>query len=234
VDGESKIILIASVQEDLMETFAAQIEPLVAVFDGYKVVNVLMRDIVPALTEKDNVPGLVILNFDAFDPSDVAIVDFIRKKDYPGPLIVIATEALDSVAQLLFEIGGVGFVRKPIVLNELEKLLRQGFETGSVDRRLKKRFLVWEAGEFQLVGRDPWHSVWVRDLSMGGARIESLTHLGSGVGELGRLRIKLSQMNRYYLLPCEIRWVRPLKDSNGAEIGLQFTGSGVIRPIFGK
>ena len=227
----STSILVASLYDDQNHAIQTQLQPILTVFDDFNLTGALMKDVANFLQDAAQSIDLVLLNFEEFDATEVAIIEFIRRKGYEKPLIVLARDIPDEVVTLLFGRSSVGFLRKPLVLNDALKMFRAALSTGTVERRNHRRNPVNEIGDLQVEGSELWESIRVRDLSLGGAKVEISKAIDSKVGQAARLRIKLPQMNRFHLLPCAVCWSKLKDDDKGMFMGLSFTGPGMTRPI---
>ena len=74
-------------------------------------------------------PDLMILDINMPEVSGLDMLEFLRRrKEWKNlPVIMLSSEAADTMVDKAMEMGADGYVMKPVTIDELEKVLSQAF-----------------------------------------------------------------------------------------------------------
>ena len=74
-------------------------------------------------------PDLMILDINMPEVSGLDMLEFVRRrKEWKDlPVIMLSSEAADTMVDKALQIGADGYVMKPVTIDELEKVMSQAF-----------------------------------------------------------------------------------------------------------
>lgn len=75
-------------------------------------------------------PDLIILDINIPEVSGLDMVEFLRRRPESKniPIVMLSSEAADTIVDKALELGADSYVRKPITLPELEKAMTIAFD----------------------------------------------------------------------------------------------------------
>ena len=75
-------------------------------------------------------PDLIILNLTMPEISGLDMVEFLRRRPESKniPIVMLSSEAADTIVDKALELGADSYIRKPVTLQELEKAMTAAFE----------------------------------------------------------------------------------------------------------
>ena len=75
-------------------------------------------------------PDLIILDVNIPEVSGLDMVEFLRRRPESKniPIVMLSTEAADTIVDKALELGADSYIRKPITLPELEKAMTTAFD----------------------------------------------------------------------------------------------------------
>ena len=74
-------------------------------------------------------PDLIILDVNMPEVSGLDLVEYLRRRPESKdiPIVILSSEAADSVADKALALGADSYVKKPITIDELEKAMSNAF-----------------------------------------------------------------------------------------------------------
>jgi DNA-binding response OmpR family regulator len=74
-------------------------------------------------------PDLMVLDINMPEVSGLDLLEFLRRRrEWKNlPIIMLSSEATDVVVDKALEMGADGYVTKPVMIDELEKVMSQAF-----------------------------------------------------------------------------------------------------------
>ena len=74
-------------------------------------------------------PDLMVLDINMPEVSGLDMLEFLRRrKEWKGlPVIMLSSEAADTMVDKAMQLGADGYVMKPVTIDELEKVMSQAF-----------------------------------------------------------------------------------------------------------
>ena len=75
-------------------------------------------------------PDLIILDINIPEVSGLDMVEFLRRRPESKniPIVVLSSEAADTIVDKALELGADSYIRKPVTLQELEKAMTTAFD----------------------------------------------------------------------------------------------------------
>jgi CheY-like chemotaxis protein len=75
-------------------------------------------------------PDLIILDINIPEVSGLDMVEFLRRRPESKdiPIVMLSSEAADTVVDKALELGADSYIRKPVTLQELEKAMTTAFD----------------------------------------------------------------------------------------------------------
>ena len=75
-------------------------------------------------------PDLIILDINIPEVSGLDMVEFLRRRPESKniPIVMLSSEAADTIVDKALELGADSYIRKPITLQELEKAMTIAFD----------------------------------------------------------------------------------------------------------
>ena len=75
-------------------------------------------------------PDLIILDINIPEVSGLDMVEFLRRRPESKniPIVMLSSEAADSIVDKAFELGADSYIRKPVTLQELETAMTTAFD----------------------------------------------------------------------------------------------------------
>lgn len=75
-------------------------------------------------------PDLIILDINMPEVSGLDMVEFLRRRPESKniPIVMLSSEAADTIVDKALELGADSYIRKPITLPELEKAMTVAFD----------------------------------------------------------------------------------------------------------
>ncbi len=75
-------------------------------------------------------PDLIILDISTPEVSGLDMVEFLRRRPESKniPIVMLSSEAADTIVDKALELGADSYIRKPITLQELEKAMTIAFD----------------------------------------------------------------------------------------------------------
>lgn len=75
-------------------------------------------------------PDLIILDINIPEISGLDMVEFLRRRPESKniPIVMLSSEAADTVVDKALELGADSYIRKPVTLQELEKAMTTAFD----------------------------------------------------------------------------------------------------------
>lgn len=75
-------------------------------------------------------PDLIILDLNMPEVSGLDMVEFLRRRPESMniPIVMLSSEAADTIVDKALELGADAFIRKPVTLQELEKAMTTAFD----------------------------------------------------------------------------------------------------------
>ena len=75
-------------------------------------------------------PDLIILDINIPEVSGLDMVEFLRRRPESKniPIVMLSSEAADTIVDKAFELGADSYIRKPVTLQELEKAMTTAFD----------------------------------------------------------------------------------------------------------
>ncbi|HVF24288.1 MAG TPA: response regulator [Anaerolineales bacterium] len=75
-------------------------------------------------------PDLIILDINIPEVSGLDMVEFLRRRPESKniPIVVLSSEAADTIVDKALELGADSYIRKPVTLQELEKAMTVAFD----------------------------------------------------------------------------------------------------------
>ncbi len=74
-------------------------------------------------------PDLMVLDINMPEVSGLDMLEFVRRrKEWKNmPVVMLSSEAADSLIDKALALGADGYVKKPVTIDELEKVMSQAF-----------------------------------------------------------------------------------------------------------
>lgn len=74
-------------------------------------------------------PDLIILDINMPEVSGLDMVEFLRRRPESKniPIVMLSSEAADTIVDKALELGADSYIRKPVTLQELEKAMTTAF-----------------------------------------------------------------------------------------------------------
>jgi Tfp pilus assembly protein PilZ len=170
----------------------------------------------------------VMLSFTEWTSNDRRLVEDACRHCANSSIVVLAKrDAALAVAELGDTNGRVIFIEKPYENGDLIGIMRKLITTRAVAQRIHRRFPTNQHAQLEIAGSEKTLGSRVCNLSKGGAYIEvDSPSPPLKIGDDFRLRLQLSKINRIYLIPAKVVWMRPSANHTESGIGLEFTGPG--------
>ncbi|NOY99825.1 MAG: response regulator [Chloroflexi bacterium] len=75
-------------------------------------------------------PDLLILDINMPEVSGLDMLEFIRRREAWNdlPIVMLSTEAADVTVDKALSLGADGYICKPVMIEELEKAIREAFQ----------------------------------------------------------------------------------------------------------
>ena len=75
-------------------------------------------------------PDLIILDINISEVSGLDMVEFLRRRPESKniPIVMLSSEAADTIVDKALELGADSYIRKPVTLQELEKAMTTAFD----------------------------------------------------------------------------------------------------------
>ena len=75
-------------------------------------------------------PDLIILDINIPEVSGLDMVEFLRRRPESKdiPIVMLSSEAADTIVDKALELGADSYIRKPVTLQELEKAMTIAFD----------------------------------------------------------------------------------------------------------
>ncbi|MDQ3006428.1 MAG: response regulator [Chloroflexota bacterium] len=75
-------------------------------------------------------PDLIILDINIPEVSSLDMVEFLRRRPESKniPIVMLSSEAADTIVDKALELGADSYIRKPVTLQELEKAMTVAFD----------------------------------------------------------------------------------------------------------
>ena len=75
-------------------------------------------------------PDLIILDINIPEVSGLDMVEFLRRRPESKniPIVMLSSEAADTIVDKALELGADSYIRKPVTLQELEKAMTVAFD----------------------------------------------------------------------------------------------------------
>ncbi len=75
-------------------------------------------------------PDLIILDLNMPEVSGLDMVEFLRRRPESKniPIVMLSSEAADTIVDKALELGADSYIRKPVTLQELEKAMTIAFD----------------------------------------------------------------------------------------------------------
>lgn len=75
-------------------------------------------------------PDLIILDINMPEVSGLDMVEFLRRRPESKnmPIVMLSSEAADTIVDKALELGADSYIRKPVTLQELEKAMTVAFD----------------------------------------------------------------------------------------------------------
>jgi len=75
-------------------------------------------------------PDLIILDLNMPEVSGLDMVEFLRRRPESKniPIVMLSSEAADTIVDKALELGADSYIRKPVTLQELEKAMTAAFD----------------------------------------------------------------------------------------------------------
>ena len=75
-------------------------------------------------------PDLIILDINIPEVSGLDMVEFLRRRPESKniPIVMLSSEAADTIVDKALELGADSYIRKPVTLQELEKAMTTAFD----------------------------------------------------------------------------------------------------------
>ena len=75
-------------------------------------------------------PDLIILNLNMPEVSGLDMVEFLRRRPESKniPIVILSSEAADSIVGRALELGADSYIRKPVTIEELQKAMTIAFD----------------------------------------------------------------------------------------------------------
>ncbi len=75
-------------------------------------------------------PDLIILDLNMPEVSGLDMVEFLRRRPESKniPIVMLSSEAADTIMDKALELGADSYIRKPVTLQELEKAMTAAFD----------------------------------------------------------------------------------------------------------
>lgn len=75
-------------------------------------------------------PDLIILDLNMPEVSGLDMIEFLRRRPESMniPIVMLSSEAADTIVDKALELGADAYIRKPITLQELEKAMTTAFD----------------------------------------------------------------------------------------------------------
>ncbi len=75
-------------------------------------------------------PDLIILDINIPEVSGLDMVEFLRRRPESKniPIVMLSSEAADTMVDKALELGADSYIRKPVTLQELEKAMTAAFD----------------------------------------------------------------------------------------------------------
>ena len=165
--------------------------------------------------------------------ADLAFARKLRRQGYARPIIIITRDAGD-LAQALADDRGICLLEQPFDLNALEGLAAKMLANRPVPQQVFRRYSVDLPTTLEtFISGDKIESQMF-NLSRGGAYLELGQKPDVRVGDLLRIRVYLSELDRERTLSGRVMWVTPQGHAAGGYgLGLKFmkSGDGLVREI---
>lgn len=84
-------------------------------------------------------PDLIILDLNMPEVSGMDMIEFLRRRRESKniPIVILSSEASDSIVDRALELGADSYVRKPVTIEELDKALQVAFMKHQIPEKEK-------------------------------------------------------------------------------------------------
>jgi Tfp pilus assembly protein PilZ len=181
-----------------------------------------------ALTTSKNY-GAILINTEIFTKKKIETVNQLRAIGCHSPVIYIADLIHTDARFPIPESKKTIVIEKPVSSKDLQGLIERAQHANSFHTRYNKRFPTFEKGQIEVFRNGRKFDCYVRNLSVGGAFIEtSETFLA---GEILKVNIQLDEVSKSHEMSGKVVWNsnHPHYNTGGVTgVGLRFVRPGEV------
>lgn len=222
-----KILLVSRTEEE-SHILRKKLEPLVRSLDP---VTGSTRDWVYFYTCRPpqisvSLPGgrtIVVLNVNDLTEHDFAEILKTRASGFSGPIIIMTRRSVDLAQREILSTEPTLFLIKPVEIQDVVGLIRKYLVTDKIESQKFPRYKTSEKARIRINPTDETETQVV-NLSMGGAHLSFERTPAVRVGDRVHMVMELKQLNRTWVMPAKVVWIR--QRGPGAGMGVEFVGAG--------
>ncbi len=213
-------ILISSITEEENSLLKGKLTSLASEFHGMHYQTCRPSNLSHSLSSD---LAVLIINLHYFNSSQRSIITQVRGMGYSGPIVLTARPESAAIIKEFKTMDNLTFLEKPYDTKDLVGIVRKYIVAHQVKQRIFRRYRTNQKTRIERYTQDGVKEGTVLNLSKGGAYVVGSFH-GLNVGELLRLQINLSEVDREYTMPARIIWKSKDQQNNDA-IGVEFVRS---------
>ncbi len=220
-----KILLISRSQDENM-ILERRIEPAIPNVGPIHFLSAHPSGMVSSL---DKGVTMVIVNLPIYKKEHISIVTTLRNAGFAGPVVILAKpDNIECVIELK-KMRFVAFIEKPYDLKDLPGIVIKFAHARRVAQRIYRRFPTQQTAEVEIQGTTERKPMTLCNLSKSGAYFEVQLSQPIAIGDMLRVTIPLSEMNRTYSVPARVVWTSVPSILGGeAGVGVEFVGAADI------
>jgi Tfp pilus assembly protein PilZ len=177
----------------------------------------------------DEPVSVVVINLHDWSPADALWLRGLRNAGYEGPVMIIAKGQASDVMSLVDVADGAVFLEKPYEIKDLLGIAQKMLNAARVAQRIHRRFQTDQDAQIEFFGRDGSYATKVFNMSRGGAYLETRDLAPIRAGDMLRVHMDLTQLNRSYTMPARVVWTKRSSRGRGTSVGVEFVGPGDIK-----
>jgi len=167
--------------------------------------------------------SLVVFNLKNFNQKKLALSKQLRKDGHNIPLVALANTSDFNTLLEISNLKKTVVLQKPFSDKELSGLIKKLIAGSDVSQQIYKRFKTNQLANLEIYPTGESHHSHIFNLSHSGAYLEVPQEANFQTGDMVRINVKLSQLNRHHDVHAEVVWMKQDASWNqGRAVGIRF------------